>query len=86
MTLSVIIPVFNEVKTIKEIIHRVQTTGLVDEILVVDDGSTDGTRDVLADLENSDSVRVVLHDANHGKGKAVRTGIQNSSDLIESGC
>lgn len=83
MTFSVIIPVFNEVKTIKEIIHRVQATGLVDEILVVDDGSTDGTRDVLAGLESSDSVRVVLHDANHGKGMAVRTGIQNArGDLI----
>jgi len=83
MTLSVIIPVFNEVKTIKEIIHRVQATGLADEILVVDDGSTDGTRDVLAGLESSDSVRVVLHDANHGKGMAVRTGIQNAGgDLI----
>jgi len=83
MTLSVIIPVFNEVKTIKEIIRRVQATGLVDEILVVDDGSTDGTRDVLAGLENNDAVRVVLHEANHGKGKAVRTGIQNSrGDLI----
>ena len=77
MNLSVIIPVFNEIKTIVEIVQRVQATGRVFEILIVDDGSIDGTRDILPTLE-SDSVRVVLHERNQGKGAAVRTGIQNA--------
>ena len=50
MKLSIIIPVYNEAKTIQEIIRRVHATGLVDEILVVDDGSTDGSRELLEEL------------------------------------
>ncbi len=83
MRLTVIIPVYNEVKTIQEIVHRVRATGLVDEILIVDDGSHDGTRDLLANLENSSQVKVIYHDRNRGKGAAVRTGIsQAAGDLI----
>ena len=83
MKLSVIIPVYNEVKTINEIIRRVKATGLVDEILVVDDGSTDGSRDILANLSDRESVKVIYHESNQGKGKAVRTGFQNASgDLL----
>jgi glycosyltransferase involved in cell wall biosynthesis len=83
MKFSVIIPVYNEVNTINEIINRVKATGLVDEILAVDDGSTDGSRDVLARLNDAGMVKVIFHEANQGKGKAVRTGIQNASgDLI----
>ncbi len=79
MKLSVIIPVFNEVKTIQEILRRVEATGLVDEILVVDDGSSDGSREVLADLNGKGIVRVIYHDHNQGKGRAVRTGFENAS-------
>jgi glycosyltransferase involved in cell wall biosynthesis len=83
MKLSVIIPVFNEVKTIREIINRVQATGVVSEILVVDDGSTDGSRDVLQELMDQGMIRVILHDHNRGKGAAVRTGIDNvAGDVI----
>jgi glycosyltransferase involved in cell wall biosynthesis len=83
MKLTVIIPVFNEVKTIQEILRRVQATGLVDEILVVDDGSMDGTRDLLAGIGDNHRVRVFMHDRNQGKGAAVRTGIkQAKGDLI----
>lgn len=83
MKLSVIIPVYNEVKTIDQIIRRVQATGLVDEILVVDDGSTDGSREILRKIDKTDSVRVIYHEANQGKGKAVRTGFENAiGDLI----
>jgi len=83
LKLSVIIPVYNEVKTIDEIIRRVKATGLVDEILVVDDGSTDGTRDILTNLSDRESVKVIYHESNQGKGKAVRTGFQNASgDLL----
>jgi glycosyltransferase involved in cell wall biosynthesis len=83
MKLSVIIPVYNEVKTIQEILRRVNATGLVDEIVVVDDGSNDGSREVLQQLHGEDKIKIVYHERNHGKGKAVRTGIQNASgDLI----
>lgn len=83
MKLSVIIPVYNEVKTINEIIRRVKATGLADEIVVVDDGSVDGSRVVLAELEKLGEVKVILHEHNQGKGKAVRTGIQNATgDLL----
>jgi glycosyltransferase involved in cell wall biosynthesis len=78
MLLTVIIPVYNEVKTIEEIVRRVQKTGLANEILIVDDGSTDGTRDLLAALDGCDQVRVLLHDRNRGKGAAVRTGVAAS--------
>ena len=83
MKLSVIIPVYNEAKTIQEIIRRVQATGLADEILAIDDGSTDGSRDILANIGAIANVKVIYHEHNQGKGKAVRTGIQNASgDLI----
>jgi glycosyltransferase involved in cell wall biosynthesis len=83
MKLSVIIPVFNEVKTIQEIIKRVQATGLADEIVAIDDGSNDGSRDLLANINMEGKVKVIFHDHNQGKGKAIRTGIENASgDLI----
>jgi glycosyltransferase involved in cell wall biosynthesis len=83
MKLTVVIPVYNEVRTIREIIRRVQATGLVDEILIVDDGSKDGTRELLATLDSNSFLRVVLHDGNQGKGAAVRTGITHArGDLI----
>ncbi len=83
MKLSVIIPVFNEAKTINEIIRRVEATGLVDEIIAVDDGSTDGSRDLLTHIDGSGIVKVVYHERNQGKGRAVRTGIENArGDLI----
>jgi glycosyltransferase involved in cell wall biosynthesis len=79
MNLSVIIPVYNEAASIQVILKRVQDTGLVHEIVVVDDGSKDGTRDVLAALDGKNSVRVILHERNKGKGAAVRTGISAAS-------
>ncbi len=78
INLSVIIPVYNERNTIREIVRRVQATGLPTEILIVDDGSKDGTRDILPEMDGKDGVRVILHEKNQGKGAAVRTGIQNA--------
>ncbi len=68
-------PVYNEIKTIAEIVKRVKAVGIASEIVIVDDGSTDGTRDFLKTLENDPQVRIVLHERNQGKGAAVRTAI-----------
>jgi glycosyltransferase involved in cell wall biosynthesis len=76
MKLSVIIPVYNEIASIEEIVRRVQATGRASEIVVVDDGSTDGTREVLARLDGRGNVRVLFHEKNRGKGAAIRTGLQ----------
>lgn len=79
MKLSVIIPVYNELNTIEEIIRRVKAVDLADEIIVVDDGSTDGTRDLLQNLAPKDpTLNLILHDRNQGKGAAVRTGINQA--------
>lgn len=73
--LSVVIPVFNERATIKEIVGRVRAVPIDKEIILVDDGSNDGTRELLRELEG-EGVRVILHDRNRGKGAALRTGFQ----------
>ncbi len=72
-------PVYNEIDTIEEIIRRVQATGLAEEILLVDDGSVDGTRDILKELDGQDAIKVFFHEHNQGKGAAVRTGIKNAT-------
>ena len=76
MNLSVVIPVYNEVENIGEILKRVQSTKLAKEIIVVDDGSKDGTRDRLQALDGKKKVRVILHERNKGKGAAVVTGLK----------
>ena len=78
MNLSIIIPVYNEVNNIQEIIKRVQATKLAKEIVIVDDGSQDGTRDILTKLDGKKKVRVILHEENQGKGAAVVTGINTA--------
>lgn len=79
MEISVVIPVYNEKDTISHIIDRVVQTGLIHEIVIVDDGSTDGTRVVLEELKKNPLVRVYLQEKNQGKGAAVRRGIENAS-------
>jgi glycosyltransferase involved in cell wall biosynthesis len=76
MRISVVIPVYNEAETIQEVLARVQAVPLDKEIIVVDDCSTDGTRERLAGLAKSDNVKVIHHDRNQGKGAALRTGFQ----------
>jgi glycosyltransferase involved in cell wall biosynthesis len=75
MDLSVIIPIFNEATTIGKILDRVRATGLAREIILVNDGSTDGTRDLLSTLDDCDGIRIFHHEKNQGKGAAVQTGI-----------
>ena len=75
MKLSVIIPVYNEVESIETIVKRVQGTKLPSEIILVDDGSKDGTRDILKTMEGKKGLRIILHEKNQGKGAAVRTGM-----------
>jgi glycosyltransferase involved in cell wall biosynthesis len=76
MKISVIIPVYNEKKTIREILNRVKKTELADEIIIVDDGSTDGTREILTDYLEQSPYRVIFQEKNQGKGAAIRTGLQ----------
>ena len=82
MKISVIIPAYNEVHTILEILQRVQAMGIANEIVVVDDGSTDGTRDLLQELNGDDNLRIIMHERNKGKGAAVVTGIQNATGEV----
>jgi glycosyltransferase involved in cell wall biosynthesis len=83
MRLSVVIPVYNEVDNIREILKRVRASGAAYEIIVVDDGSQDGSREILAEMNGKDGLNVLVHPKNRGKGAAVRTAFQAASgDLI----
>lgn len=83
MKLSVVIPIFNEKYTIAEILRKVQSTRLASEIILVDDGSTDGTREILQSLDPSPDLIVLYHEKNRGKGAALRSGFQKASgDVI----
>lgn len=77
-----IVPCYNERATIAELLARVLKSPWVNEVVIVDDGSTDGTRDVLAGLADS-RLRVELHERNSGKGAALRTGFRlATSDFV----
>lgn len=87
--LSVIIPVYNEKTTIREIIERVKAVPIRKELIIVDDKSTDGSREILQELEQEvarqqpeadNRVRFFYHPVNQGKGAALRTGFSNISD------
>ncbi len=84
MKISVVIPVYNEMDTIEEIIERVQNTPLEKEIIIVDDGSTDDTCSLLEKIDsNNNNIKVFFHTRNKGKGAALRTGFkQVSGDVV----
>ncbi len=95
MKLSIIMPVYNEIDTIAEILRRVRAVPLAvpvgygpedgylvsfeREIVIVDDGSTDGTRDILRTVADDSDIFVILHEQNQGKGAAVRTALEHTS-------
>ena len=82
MKLSIVIPIYNEEKTLLTILEKVRAQKWDKEIILVDDGSTDGTREILNNLDYPE-VRVFLHEENQGKGAALRTGFEKAAgDII----
>jgi glycosyltransferase involved in cell wall biosynthesis len=78
--LSVVMPVYNEIRTLSKVIERVRSTRLPLEIVIVDDGSRDGSREYLAELRDGGNecnadLKILFHDKNQGKGGAIKTGI-----------
>ncbi len=80
VVLSVVVPVYNEEATVEELLRRVREVPLRIELVVVDDGSTDGTPELLSRLEEEELVdRLILHPVNRGKGAALRTGFASAT-------
>ncbi|MDD5005708.1 MAG: glycosyltransferase family 2 protein [Candidatus Omnitrophica bacterium] len=83
MKISVIVPVYNEIKFIEEIIKRIKNTGLAEEIIVVDDCSNDGTKEILKELSLKYGFTVYYQKEHRGKGAAIRTGFKHTTgDII----
>lgn len=85
LSLAVVIPCYNEVSTVKVLVNRVLAMDVVDEIVIVDDGSTDGTVEILQEIEAEEHgiIKIVYHQRNQGKGAALVTGFGHvSCDVI----
>ncbi|QDS97327.1 glycosyltransferase family 2 protein [Adhaeretor mobilis] len=83
LSVSVVIPVYNERNTVVEIVRRVQAVGIHKEIILVDDFSMDGTRKILLELEREPDIHVILHGYNRGKGAALKTAFaQVTGDVV----
>ncbi|WP_420151662.1 glycosyltransferase family 2 protein [Spirosoma sp.] len=82
MLLSVLIPAYNEIKSIDTLLEKVQAVPLNKEIIIVDDGSTDGTREKLATYQSEPNIKVIFHEHNQGKGAAIRTAINHMTGNI----
>jgi len=83
MKISIVIPCYNEISTIDEILSLVRNSALEEmEIIVVDDCSTDGTREWLTSQTKYEGLELVLHDQNQGKGAAIRSGVQHATGDI----
>ncbi len=77
--LSVVIPAYNEATTIEAVIDKVQSVPIETEIIVIDDCSTDGTREILAKHQDAGTIRLLRHDRNQGKGASLRTGFTHAT-------
>jgi dolichol-phosphate mannosyltransferase len=75
LSVSVIVPVYNEAANVDELLQAIQSSPVKKEIIIVDDGSTDGTREKLQALPSAADVTVVFHEKNYGKGAAIRTAL-----------
>ena len=83
LKLSIVIPIYNERETLETLIAKVNSVDYDKEILLIDDFSSDGTREVLKKYENKENFQVLYHDHNQGKGAALRTGFSNvNGDII----
>ena len=83
LKLSIVIPIYNERETLETLIARVNSVDYDKEILLIDDFSSDGTREVLKRYENKENFQVLYHNRNQGKGAALRTGFSNvNGDII----
>jgi glycosyltransferase involved in cell wall biosynthesis len=82
LKISVVVPVYNEKTTVAEIVRRIREISIPKEIILVDDCSTDGTRDVLATLDRGDDLQILFHERNRGKGAALRTGFAQATGEI----
>lgn len=82
MKLSVVMPIYNEKDTLEKICERVRSVPIEKEIIMVDDGSTDGTRDLLRQYENADNIKVIYHAKNRGKGASIRTALEHVTGNI----
>lgn len=80
--LSVVVPVFNERATLTKLIQLVRNVPLRKEIIIVDDYSTDGTRELIENSDFGEEVRVIYHGFNQGKGAAVRTGMRHAKGTV----
>src|SRR5262245_23774501 len=80
--LSVLVPVYNERGTLEALLRRVLAVPVDKEVVVVDDGSRDGTREVLAELATRLPIRALLHERNRGKGAAIRTALAEAQGEI----
>jgi glycosyltransferase involved in cell wall biosynthesis len=79
----VVVPAYNELATVEKLVRRVREVPLRTEVVVVDDGSTDGTREILRRLESEGQIdRLVLHEKNQGKGTALRTGFAHATGHV----
>lgn len=80
--LSVVIPVYNERNTVLEVLRRVRACGVPTEIILVDDGSTDGTREILDGMRSEPDLRIIFHERNQGKGAALQTGFAKATGNV----
>jgi len=84
--ITVLVPIFNEVNTLKIILKKIEEAdfcGLEKEIILIDDFSTDGTREILEELKNENKYKIFYHEKNQGKGAALRTGLKHvTGDIV----